>query len=802
MANVGNSSHLILVLIFSIFQGGLGGSLDNIRTRTSVDIQAQAVRDLIERLLPERASEFDVKVEPGLLEDENGYFQVIKTPENTTVFLQGSTGVMAAWGFHYYLTQLCHCQVSWDADQLDLPVILPEVSVRITSLDKFRYYQNTCTSSYSFAWWKWPRWEREIDWMAMNGINLPLAFTGQEIIWQRVYLGLGLKQEDLDEHFAGPAFFAWQRMGNFRAWGGPLSDNWQQATLILQHKILERMRSFGMTPVLPAFAGHVPRAMERVYPNASYTHLTSWLNFQDQYCCPLFLQPTEPLFTEIGSRFIKEMALEFGSDHVYNCDVFNEVRPKQADPVFVSSVGTAVFNAMTTADPDAIWLMQGWLFKSDAEYWTADLSKALLTSVPQGRMLILDLQAELDPQYIRLNSFYGQPFVFCLLHNFGGTLGLNGAIQIISQRVIDARNFPNSTIVGTGLTMEGIDQNYVVYDKMLEMGWRDKVPNLNQWFDEYTVRRYGVNNTAVMSAWRFLQNSVYNDSSRRSFRGQYVLVTRPALWQLPFVWYSPHDVILAWDHLISGLMTEPLLSNASNFRHDMVDLTRQSMQEIFHLLYSKLLEVYLEKNSTAIEGIAYKMINLLQDLDELLQTGKKFLLGKWIADAKSWGTTEGEKLQYEWNARNQITLWGPRGEIRDYAAKQWAGVVADYYKPRWEVFIREMQMSLDENRAFNKKAYETLVFTAVEEPFTTSTKHYSDVPIGDPIVKVMTLYDKWRKIYQQDSKSLSTKARKLWRGQSLPDDKVKSVKIKQHPRKQPKQPLSTTNKTPPIVPAQ
>jgi hypothetical protein len=66
----------------------------------------------------------------------------------------------------------------------------------------------------------------------------------------------------------------------------------------------------------------------------------------------------------------------------------------------------------------------------------------------------------------------------------------------------------------------------------------------------------------------------------------------------------------------------------------------------------------------------------------------------------------------------------------------------------------------------------------------------------------MTLYDKWRKIYQQDSKSLSTKARKLWRGQSLPDDKVKSVKIKQHPRKQPKQPLSTTNKTPPIVPAQ
>lgn len=98
-----------------------------------------------------------------------------------------------------------------------------------------------------------------------------------------------------------------------------------------------------------------------------------------------------------------------------------------------------------------------------------------------------------------------------------------------------------------------------------------------------------------------------------------------------------------------------------------------------------------------------------------------------------------EKLQYEWNARNQITLWGPRGEIRDYATKQWAGVVADYYKPRWEVFIREMQMSLDENRAFNKKVYETLVFTAVEEPFTTSTKHYPDVPIGKNGIELMLL---------------------------------------------------------------
>lgn len=39
----------------------------------------------------------------------------------------------------------------------------------------------------TFAWWDWERWEKEIDWMALQGINMPLAFTGQEAIWQKVF---------------------------------------------------------------------------------------------------------------------------------------------------------------------------------------------------------------------------------------------------------------------------------------------------------------------------------------------------------------------------------------------------------------------------------------------------------------------------------------------------------------------------------------------------------------------------------------------------------------------------------------
>lgn len=88
-----------------------------------------------------------------------------------------------------------------------------------------------------------------------------------------------------------------------------------------------------------------------------------------------------------------------------------------------------------------------------------------------------------------------------------------------------------------------------------------------------------------------------------------------------------------------------------------------------------------------------------------------------------------EKIQYEWNARNQITIWG-LGEGLDYATKQWAGVVVDYFKPRWEYFIKELETALQQGRPFNKTSYETTVFKTIEEPFTHNTKLYSDVPLG------------------------------------------------------------------------
>lgn len=53
--------------------------------------------------------------------------------------------------------------------------------------------------------------------------------AGQELIWKRVFNSFGIVDAELGSFFAGPAFLAWQRMGNVQGWGGPLPLDYMQA---------------------------------------------------------------------------------------------------------------------------------------------------------------------------------------------------------------------------------------------------------------------------------------------------------------------------------------------------------------------------------------------------------------------------------------------------------------------------------------------------------------------------------------------------------------------------------------------
>ena len=130
---------------------------------------------------------------------------------------------------------------------------------------------------------------------------------------------------------------------------------------------------------------------------------------------------------------MEEQKLEYnGTDHIYSADTFNEMRPKTSSTTYLFLASRGVYEAMRIADEKAVWLMQGWLFLSDPAFWQPAQVQAYLQGVPLGRMIVLDLYAEILPVWKGTHSFYGQPFIWCMLHNFGGNLGMHGTLQTIA----------------------------------------------------------------------------------------------------------------------------------------------------------------------------------------------------------------------------------------------------------------------------------------------------------------------------------------------------------------------------------
>lgn len=717
-------------------------TLSVVKSYSSNEMQENSAKELIERIIGTRSAEVTVKIYTGTSD------AVKLTTNNGVLTIEGTSGVTVAFGLNYYLKYYCKKQLSWAGDQLgNLPKPLPSLPVEGLTLNagvKYRYYQNVCTVSYSSVWWNWTRWEREIDWMALNGINLPLAFTGQEALWYRVYKNLGCSDSDIKHHFAGPAFLAWGRMGNINGWGGPLPDSWINDQLSLQHLILKRMKSLGMIPVLPGFAGHIPEAITQLY-TVNATRLGSWSNFNCTFSCTYLLEPKDPLFNKIGKLFIEEQIKEYnGTNHIYNADTFNEMLPRSSDPDYISSTAQAVFEGMSAGDNDAIWLMQGWLFHNAPSFWLPPQAKALLTAVPKGRMIILDLFSESYPYYTTTESYYGQPFIWCMLHDFGGNMGFYGKLESVNSGPTNGLKFANTSMIGTGITPEGINQNYIMYDFMLENGYFAQPTNITSWLANFVERRYGSSDPNLNSVWQLLGATIYNDTNP-GFPAKILLhgriTNRPNI-NVPQTppWYTTADIYSAWGKYIKAL---PNIPNSPTVQYDAIDITRQAFQTCHSSLLSVVIQSYQMKDITSFTKAEKLMLDLLDDLDKILLTSEDFQMGKWIKDARAVVSSSKDQDLFEYNARAQVTTWGPSGEILDYACKEWGSLVKNYYKPRWSLFLKYIKNAIVHSEKFNDSKFVKDVLENVEIPFTHNRDKYPSSSTGSAVDLAISLYSKW-----------------------------------------------------------
>jgi alpha-N-acetylglucosaminidase len=703
---------------------------------------AAASAALVKRIIPAHANQFVIEKLPQKEED---VFE-IETVKNKIV-LRGSNGVAVASALYYYLNEYCHAQITWNGTNLKLPPVLPKPTVKVhkDSPYEYRYYMNYCTFNYSMSWWDWNRWEKEIDWMALHGINMPLAITGEEYTWYLVYKEMGFSDTDLKDFFCGPSYFSWFWMGNLDGWGGPLPLSWMKSHLELQKKIVQRERALGMKPVLPAFTGHVPAAFRKKFPNAKLK-ATNWTNgFADTY----ILDSEDPLFAETGKRFLKKQTELMGTDHLYSADTFNENEPPSDEPAFLGKLSSRVYEGMRSADTAAVWVMQGWLFYSDRKFWKAPQTEALLKAVPNDKMIILDLATEIEPVWKRTDAFYGKPWIWNMLNNFGGNTNLFGRMQAVAEEPAKALKDANSgRLKGIGLTMEGIEQNPVMYELMTANTWRNEPVDLDQWLTDYTRNRYGAENADALKAWEILRNTVYTVPQDKYIRdgAESIIQGRPTFdsltrWTKTKLNYRAEELWPAWDALVKA---SPALKNSDGFRFDLVDLTRQVLANYALPLQQKIAVAYKNKHLAAFDSSSMAFVELINDMDLLLATRKDFMLGPWINSARKWGTTGNEKALYEMNAKDLVTLWGDKNcPLNEYACRQWSGLMNDFYKPRWKQFFSTVRTAMKQGKNFDAEAFATGI-KDWEWKWVNLRKDYPVEPTGDAILVVKRLYNKYR----------------------------------------------------------
>ena len=689
--------------------------------------QERAAARLARRIAPQYAS----RIEFRLRSDSTDRYSIGR--RGGRLQISGSSTNALAAGLGRYLNDCCGADISWErTNKTTLPqtMPLPDSTIKGRARVRERFFLNYCTFGYTMPWWKWEDWERFIDWMALQGINMPLAFTGQDAVWQELWRRQGLDDVHIRSWFTGPAHLPWHRMCNIDGVDSPLPQGWIDSQERLQKRILKRERELGMRPVLPAFNGHVPAAIKEKYPGAQITRIKGWGGFPEENM-PWFLSPQDSLFGALQREFLSIQERKYGTGHIYGFDLFNEVDPPSWDPETLAVISRKAYGSISACDTLARWLQMGWMFWYDRKHWSRECIEAYLKAVPQGRVTILDYYTENVPVWTRTDSFCGQPFIFCYLGNFGGNTRLAGPFRKESARISDALG--QGGAAGIGCTLEGFGINRWMYEYVLSRAWEGTAGD-DKWLAALDRRR-----GSPEGFWRHMADSIY---LRGSFSEGALVCGRPCMagshdWRvLSHTPYAHSTLERTWTRLLENPQESPA------WRFDAVAIGCQVLGNHFADLRNKFAKAFEDGDAAAAERIADDMRSLLDDIDALASCEPSFRMDKWLADAQEMGSGGAEKRYYRHNAWHLLTTWGYSRNLGDYASRLWSGLISAYYARRWDMFLTEALACMHEGKEFDQEVFDSRL-DAWEQEFVESAPELAAPAAGDASTLCRSLLDKW-----------------------------------------------------------
>ena len=702
-----------------------------------VDSPEQAITGLLNRIGGNGAADkFEIVIDANLA--ENGKDVFVITSQNGKPCIKGNTQLSVATGINWYLNHYAHINLTWNNLTTDLSkVTLPVpggVEKRVCNAP-YRYDFNTCTFSYSMAFWTWERWQQEIDWMALHGINAPLNLVGLDVVTRKFLRELGVSENDINAYIAGPGFIAWFAMNNLEGWGGTINatdvtmngnpDWWYTRQEQLCRNMLQRMRELGMQPVIPGFSGQVPNCIVNYSINGfSSDDVVNNGTWAGGYTRPDILKPNTTSYQTFATVYYKHLHEVMGVSELYSIDPFHEgslpggVTNKTCYPNIMVELDKHFGNVeQSVKDSYKVTKSPSWII----QYWQGVPQSGAFTAMKDAgytnRFIGLDLFA--DNIYAdnaakwRTNYYDTCPYIYCMLHNFGGRSGLHGRLGTTMDGYFQALA-KNNNCQGIGATPEGTETNPILYDMLFELPWMDvnNRPTADEWLEDYAYARYGVDSKtapAALEALKNLKKSVWDCKVNQQGTSEAVILARPnwtinsvSSWSTSAIYWDTQDVLLAADQLYS--IKDAVTANGgqdgiANYNYDFIDVVRQAMvdyaAELLPLInaargddaeYTRLYQLYLQ---------------LMLDLDEMLSYDENFKLERWTSLARNIanevsGTTENDRRWLEWNARTQVTVWSKGNtDLHDYSNRCWAGLIKDFHYKRWEKFFTTKGGSFD-----------------------------------------------------------------------------------------------------------
>lgn len=690
------------------------------RQNMTAPVDTAEIYALIKRVTNDTYSK---KIELEISPDDGFDFYEIFDKDGK-VCIRSSTGVGFASGFNAYLKECCGYSVGILTTGGTLPEVPPTVGKPIQRKSKFlyRYFFNYCTLSYTYAFDTWEEWEKTLDYLVLSGYNLILNPIGNETVWRNTLLRMGYTEKETDAFLCGPAFYAWQWMMNMTGWAGGAPKWWYNDRAELAGKINKRLHAFGASAVLPAFIGMVPDDFAEHYPGVKLMDQGRWCGMKR----PSLMMPDSPCFHKMAEIYFEESKKTEGAEymHYYSADPFHE--GGISDGVDLHAYGKEIYKKMSSLDKNAVWLFQG---------WTNSPKPEMVRAVPNGRAIVTNLVS--GKNHKDENLYAGAPWLFCEVFSFGGQYNFQGNAQSILENPHKCVDDENTNIIGIGFMPESVNCNEIIFEIVTYNAFAEN-GRLDKFVPYYTKTRYGYESESLTKAWLSLCQEVLNGTEAIS--GESALCARPTLdtkrtssWghkPNPYVDQSP-----LVEYVEAMLNEYDRLGENMAYRKDLMEAARQAVSNLSWYYVEKIRLAYDEKNIDAVSYYGAELLSLYDIQVEIVSTDETMLLGRWLEKAKRLGHTAAEKMYFEWNARTQITVWSNRegaNVLRDYAAKEWQGILEDFYRPRWERFISRMEISLltdkpldvvnyyDEEVAFTyqKKAYPTTSFgnlkTAVE----------------------------------------------------------------------------------------